>query len=216
MEDKINENVKETQENIDIISKIKAGDEQAFNKFYLENIGLVHSIVNKFKNLSMRNPILLSKEDLEQEASIVFYHCVMNFNENKGCTFSSYFFLVCSTRFALLHKRYVKKEKPSVSLFEKFNKTESDSDDELIDFISDSKSLEAFENIDNELNIDETVEKMSKFLSPKEFYVFKSLIQGGETILDIGNDLKVSRQRVHQVLQSGREKIKKRADYLGI
>lgn len=163
-QDNAGEKFKELPENLAIIKKIKAGDESAFNLFYQKNIGLIKSITNKFKNIARKDPNLFDQDDLEQEAIIAFYKSIMSFNENKGCSFSSYFCVVCSSKLAMIYRRLKRNDNRLVSLNQKVGEEE---EDELINLIQDSTSSKTFDEINDSFDVDGFLKKSFKISKPK-------------------------------------------------
>lgn len=72
-------------ETYDLINKYQAGDEEAFNKLYKENLGMIKKIAYKYvhKNQS-------EAKDLYAVADIGFYKCVNGFDTSKGIMLSTY------------------------------------------------------------------------------------------------------------------------------
>lgn len=69
---------------LELLRKAKKGDEQAKNIFFTNNLPLIKSIINRFKNKG------IEYEDLFQIACIGFLKAINNFDESFNVKFSTY------------------------------------------------------------------------------------------------------------------------------
>ena len=60
-----------------LIEKVRAGDEEAFSSLLEKYTPLIESLVSKFQNDDFA---LLSREDLGQEATVVFYNSILTYD----------------------------------------------------------------------------------------------------------------------------------------
>ena len=204
---------KEEAKNLDLIRKVKNGDENAFNEFYKNNINLVYEMVNKYINLNKGNPMLLGKEDLFQEASNVMFETIKKFDEDLGFKFTTLYYYKCRGRFYRLYTKYVKMQPNIDSLNEK---AFDDSNTEMIENVVSNDSEKDFLQVESDADLEKIKKDLGKILRPNELYVIKSLVLEGKGSNEVKDDLKISRQRVSQLYVKAVNKIKKNAKNLEI
>lgn len=81
---------------LEIISKIKNGDDNAFKDLLHEHERMIYKIINS--QTLTRGDYLLDDDSLFQEGSLALYNAALTYDESKGMSFSSYAYMVIRSR----------------------------------------------------------------------------------------------------------------------
>lgn len=91
-------------ESIELIKRIKKGDESAFNTLLQNYHRLIYSIINS--QMLQKGDYAIDEQELYQEASITLYQAVFSYQEDKNVKFSSYAYLLIRSRIYNLLRQY--------------------------------------------------------------------------------------------------------------
>ena len=89
---------------MEIIEKIRSGDERAFEELLEEYHRMIFSIINSY-NLESGD-YAIDKLDLYQEASLALYEAVFSYEEERSVRFSSYAYMVMRSRVLNVLRHY--------------------------------------------------------------------------------------------------------------
>lgn len=89
---------------MEIIEKIRSGDEKAFEQLLEDHHRMIYSIINSY-NLESGD-YAIDKLDLYQEASLALYEAVFSFEEKRNVRFSSYAYMVMRGRILNVLRHY--------------------------------------------------------------------------------------------------------------
>ena len=92
------------EENMDIIKRIRSGDDTAFEQLLKDHHRMIYSIINSFSLES--GDFAIDKHDLYQEASLALYEAVFRFEEDRSTRFSSYAYIVIRNRVVNVLRHY--------------------------------------------------------------------------------------------------------------
>jgi len=91
-------------ENLEMIHKIKQGDEEAFSELLKAHHKMIYKIINSF--YLENGDYAVDKNDLYQEASLALYSAVFSFEENKDTKFSTYAYMLIRSKLLNILRSY--------------------------------------------------------------------------------------------------------------
>ena len=91
-------------QSIELINKIRKGDDQSFNTLLDDYRLMIYSIINS--QILQRGDYAIDEQELFQEASIALYEAVFSFEKDKNVKFSSYAYLLIRSRIYNLLRHY--------------------------------------------------------------------------------------------------------------
>lgn len=185
----------------------KTKDEKYFNKLFNNNQGLIQKIVSEHSYIYDKSFSVIEKEDAVAVANYAFFQAVKTFDESKGFAFSTYFSHCCENELGHLYLYVKRHEFPTVSTEEKAFSADENSEVTLGDLIPDVNSNKGFASINDKMISEKIMAKIKKYLRPAEYYVFKHVMEKSKTLVEIGKECNVSRQRVNNLYISAKRKL---------
>ena len=89
---------------MDMIEKIRSGDEKAFEQLLKEYHRMIFSIINAYD--LEKGDYAVDKLDLYQEASLALYEAVFSYEEKRNVRFSSYAYMLIRSRVLNVLRHY--------------------------------------------------------------------------------------------------------------
>lgn len=156
-------------------------------KLFKENINIAHKNVQKFRHCG------IDRGDLLQICYLGLWKSVLNFQEEKGCKFSSYAYKVIQNEIL----QYLRKNKGHQ--FDRLFSEEIGENITLKDIFADERDFieELEEKLDNEMYIKNI---SSRVKDAKQKQVFKMYLQGRRQ-QEIADTIKCSQAQVSKILK---------------
>ena len=176
---------------IDLIAKVRQDDEDAFEQMLQMYKPLLDASVAKFSKDEHSKP---HEEDLRQEATVVFYNAILNYDlENDGVEFGLYA-KICVTNALISQMRSLRKRSAEQSV-ETIDEGCAMSDDEPASRIIEQESLQRIDGV------------IRKNLSALEYRVW-CLYATGRTAREIGDIVGKSERSVANAVYRIRKKLR--------
>ena len=174
-----------------LITKVRQGDQAAFETLLGAYTPLLEAAVARFSGSEHTKPY---EEDLRQEATLVFYNAILNYDiNNEGVEFGLYA-KICVTNALISQLRSMNKEKAE-QLPTDFGESELSDDDEPSRSIIENESLERIDSV------------IRGSLSALEYRVW-CLYASGKTAREIGAVVGKSEKSISNAVYRIRKKLR--------
>ena len=192
------------EEKEELFERIKAGDEEAREKYIKGNLRLVLSVIKRFENSSE------NADDLFQIGCVGLMKAVDSFRPEYGNKFATYA-IRCVDNELLMHLRS-KKQRKEVSMFEPIGTDKEGNQIQLVDVLEFHDK-----NVADEVTKREQMKKICTFmndvLSEREAFIIRRRygIGGNQELTqrEIARALGISRSYVSRIEKRALEKLKK-------
>ena len=193
------------EEKEELFERIKAGDEEAREKYIKGNLRLVLSVIKRFENSSE------NADDLFQIGCVGLMKAVDSFRPEYGNKFATYA-IRCVDNELLMHLRSKKKQRKEVSMFEPIGTDKEGNQIQLVDVLEFHDK-----NVADEVTKREQMKKICTFmndvLSEREAFIIRRRygIGGNQELTqrEIARALGISRSYVSRIEKRALEKLKK-------
>ena len=193
------------EEKEELFERIKAGDEEAREKYIKGNLRLVLSVIKRFENSSE------NADDLFQIGCVGLMKAVDSFRPEYGNKFATYA-IRCVDNELLMHLRSKKKQRKEVSMFEPIGTDKEGNQIQLVDVLEFHDK-----NVADEVTKREQMKKIRTFmndvLSEREAFIIRRRygIGGNQELTqrEIARALGISRSYVSRIEKRALEKLKK-------
>lgn len=176
---------------VDLIGKVRQDDEGAFEQMLQMYKPLLDAAVSKFSKDELSRP---HEEDLRQEATLVFYNAILNYDlENDGVEFGLYA-KICVTNALISQMRNLKK-RSAEQCVDTIDEGSAVSDDEPVSHIIEQESLQRIDGV------------IRENLSAFEYRVW-CLYATGRTAREIGDVVGKSEKSVANAVYRIRKKLR--------
>ena len=127
----------------DLIKSVRAGDQSAFEKILKQYKPLIESAIARFNKDELSR---LHEDDLRQEATLVFYNAILNYDlENDGVEFGLYA-KICVNNAIISQLRHLRKTKAE-QFFSDLEVAISDREDEPSERVIERESLQRIDTL---------------------------------------------------------------------
>ena len=192
------------EEKEELFERIKAGDEEAREKYIKGNLRLVLSVIKRFENSSE------NADDLFQIGCVGLMKAVDSFRPEYGNKFATYA-IRCVDNELLMHLRSKKKQRKEVSMFEPIGTDKEGNQIQLVDVLEFHDK-----NVADEVTKREQMKKICTFmndvLSEREAFIIRRRygIGGNQELTqrEIARALGISRSYVSRIEKRALEKLK--------
>ena len=193
------------EEKEELFERIKAGDEEAREKYIKGNLRLVLSVIKRFENSSE------NADDLFQIGCVGLMKAVDSFRPEYGNKFATYA-IRCVDNELLMHLRSKKRQRKEVSMFEPIGTDKEGNQIQLVDVLEFHDK-----NVADEVTKREQMKKictcMNDVLSEREAFIIRRRygIGGNQELTqrEIARALGISRSYVSRIETRALEKLKK-------
>lgn len=179
-----------------------------------DNIALEY-LINKYKNFvraKARSYFLIGadREDIIQEGMIGLYKAIRDFRMDKLSSFRAFAELCITRQIITAIKTATRQKHIPLNSYVSLNKPiyDEDSDRTLLDVISGSKITDPEELIISREEFDDIEEKMGEILSPLEWKVLMSYLEG-KSYQEIAEELERHVKSIDNALQRVKRKIER-------
>lgn len=185
--------------NIELIEKIKNGDEEAFNMLLENHRRMIYKIIYNFD--LQHGDYLADIDSLFQEGSIALYKAVFTYEKEKGMCFTSYAYMVIRGRICtyLRDTKELSEEIYSIDNCENIDYHLSMSST----YVSDNPI-----NYQRELEFEETLNNFVSKLSEEDKQIFE-MRSDNLSYKQISERLKINTKKVDNRLAALRKELKK-------
>jgi len=178
---------KKRNEVASLINRVRGGDQEAFLELLEKYKPLLHSQVSKFTNDDLTKALY---EDLLQEATLVFYNAILNYDNSQHDVEFGLYARICIYNALVSQMRVISRRKAE-------ELTEPDSRTFLESYVSDpAKNIVEAENVQNIYSV------IKKNLSDYEYSIWHSYMLGKtakEIAEVIGKDEKSVSNAVYRI-----------------
>jgi len=179
-----------------------------------DNVALEY-LINKYKNFvraKARSYFLIGadREDIIQEGMIGLYKAIRDFRMDKLSSFRAFAELCITRQIITAIKTATRQKHIPLNSYVSLNKPiyDEDSDRTLLDVISGSKITDPEELIISREEFDDIEEKMGEILSPLEWKVLMSYLEG-KSYQEIAEELERHVKSIDNALQRVKRKIER-------
>lgn len=202
--------------NEELVAEYQNGNEKVFDELLASNNGIIHSVINKWFFALQKNGI--AEDEMKNEGIYAFWLAIKEYDDTKGCSFSTHAYNRISWHFGRMVDKYCRKSQNGntiqiVSLDEVIPGTD---DFTISDTLADESAEEDFEKLVDELSNkslhEDLIDLLNEVLSPQEKdIVLKRYGVGCKPIsqFELSRNYGVSNSRISEIERNSIRKLKK-------
>lgn len=185
---------------LEIINKIRNGDDDAFESLLHDHERMIYKIINS--QTLTRGDYLIDDDSLFQEGSIALYNAALSYDESKGMSFSSYAYMVIRSRIVTVIRNIRRKNNDCYSIDVIKN----------VDYSTDFSNTTVCDNPPAAYHREiEIKENLKKFLAelPREDKIIFSLRSDDVSYKEIAKLLNMNTKRIDNRIRMLKRRLRK-------
>ena len=186
-------NADETVNVNSLILKVREGDQQAFVKLLNKYQPLIESLVAQFESNDLTKSL---EEDLIQEATLVFYNAILNYDENQSDVEFGLYARICMSNALVSQMRTIRRRSVEQSL--------PPQEEDIFDMGIVSSPVDDIVDRENLKNLYSVIQKN---LSDYEYLIWSNYVKG-KTAKEIGDLVGKSAKSVNNAIYRIRQKLR--------